>query len=91
MVYYGRNRTTRTLDVEEEILERVEEDPSLSNRHQVLKFRVYKDTENRTSREQLLHPFHLQISQDLLHLILELRLGLYRFINERRTHDENFH
>lgn len=36
---YGRQRTIRTPEVEEEILERIAEDPKLSTRHQTLRFR----------------------------------------------------
>lgn len=91
MVHCGRNRNIRTVEVEEEILERVEEDPTLSTRQIAMEIAVSKDTVNRVLREQLLHPFHLQKVQQFLPIDLELRLDFCRFINERREHDQNFH
>lgn len=90
-VNYGRNRIIRTPQIEEEILDRVEEDPSASTRRLALEVGVSKNTVNRTLRQQQLHPFHLQPVHDLLPLDSELRQRFCRFIRETRALDENFH
>lgn len=87
---YGRARTVRTPEVEEEILNRIEENPKLSSRRLGLELGVSKDTVNRVTREQLLHPFHIQRVQDLLPHDFESRLGFCRFIQEHRNQDRNF-
>lgn len=86
----GRERAIRTPEVEEQILERVAEDPKLSTRRLGLEVGVSKNVVNRVLQEQLLHPYHIQSVQDLLPPDLDLRLDFCRFINEQRAQNVNF-
>lgn len=87
---YGRNRTVRVPDVEEEILERVTEDPSTSTRRLSLELGISKNSINRVLREQLLHPYHVQQVQDLFPEDADRRLRFCQFINEQRAQNNNF-
>ena len=89
-INYGRVRTVRTPEVEEDILDRIEENPKLSSRRLGLEVGASKDTVNRVTREQLLHPFHVQRVHDLLPHDFEARLGFCRFIQEHRNDDRHF-
>jgi len=60
----GRRQTTRTPDLEEEVLERVTEHPSSSTRALAQEVGVDRTTVWRVLFEQL-HPYHLQKVQDL--------------------------
>ncbi|KAI4465084.1 transposable element tc3 transposase-like protein [Holotrichia oblita] len=73
-VNYGRACTVRTPEVEEDILDRIEENPKLSSRRLGLEVGVSKDTVNRVTRTQLLQPFHVQRVHDLLPHDFEARL-----------------
>ncbi|XP_074029232.1 uncharacterized protein [Leptinotarsa decemlineata] len=56
----GAPRTVRTVVLEENILEAVADDPSMSIRNLSEQFHTSKSTIHRIIREQLLHPFHIQ-------------------------------
>lgn len=87
---YGRQRAIRTPEVEEQILERIAEDPKLSTRRLGLEVGVSKDVVHRTLKEQQLHSYHIQKVQDLLAPDLDQRLDFCRFITEQRQQDVNF-
>lgn len=61
----GRPRTTRTLDLEERVLDRVEENPGDSTRRIALTEDVDHVTVWRVLRTQQLYPYHLQKVQGL--------------------------
>ncbi|KAJ8943798.1 hypothetical protein NQ318_012443 [Aromia moschata] len=56
----GRTRSRRVMDAEEQILEAVEDDPSLSTRRLANQVRVSQFTVWRTLSEQGLYPYHVQ-------------------------------
>lgn len=87
---YGRQRFVRQPEVEEEILDRVQEDPELSVRRIAREIAVSKDVVNRVIREQLLHPYHKIRVQDLLLQDPERRLHFCRFIEHKRARNLNF-
>lgn len=89
-INYGRARTVRTPQVEEDILNAIEGNPKLSSRRLSLQLGVNKNTVNRVTREQQLHPFHVQRVQDLLPHDFEPRLAFCRFIQEHRNQNRNF-
>lgn len=88
---FGRQRTTRTPNVEEAILNTVDEDPTTSTRRLGRAVGVCKDVVHRVLREQLLHPYHLQLVQNLLPQDPDLRLGFCRFIRQERIQNNDFH
>jgi len=61
----GRRRTTRTPDLEEEVLDSVTEHPSSSTRALAQEVGVDHTTVWRVPREQQLHPYHPQKVRDL--------------------------
>lgn len=61
----GRARTGRILNVEPQILDAVEAEPSISTRRLALRFDVSQFTIWRTLNEQGLHPYHVQRVQAL--------------------------
>jgi len=54
----GRTRTARNVDVEEEILYTVLEDPTVSTRRLGLIMNISHQSTLRVLHEQQLHPFH---------------------------------
>lgn len=86
----GRQRTTRTADLEEQILDRVEEDPKISTRRLGLELQVPKSIVHDVLKEQLLHPYHVQQVQDLLPIDPERRLAFCQFIQDQRIQNANF-
>lgn len=87
----GRARSIRTPHVEEEILERIEENPGVSSRCLGLEVGVSKNVVHRVLQEQMLYPYHVQGVQELLLADPDARLAFCRFIQERRAEDMNFH
>jgi hypothetical protein len=73
----GRMRTTRTVEKEEAILERVEEEPSISTRRLEHEVEVPKTIVNDVLKEQLLHPYHVQKVQELLPIDAPYFLSIY--------------
>ncbi|KAJ8954712.1 hypothetical protein NQ318_011405 [Aromia moschata] len=61
----GRTRSRRVMDAEEQILEAVEDDPSLSTKRLAHQVRFSQFTVWRTLREQGLYPYHVQKVQAL--------------------------
>lgn len=86
----GRNRTTRTIENEEDILVRVEEEPNISTRQLEHELEVPKTIVNDILKEQFLHPYHIQTVQELLPIDPPQRLLFCQFIRNRRLHDLNF-
>ncbi|KAJ8952490.1 hypothetical protein NQ318_003286 [Aromia moschata] len=88
----GRPRQARTILVEEEILERVDENPE--NQCQIIgeasqSFKKYN--KNRVLTEQLIRPFHIQPVQELLPPDLAARLQFSQIIQQHRADDMDFH
>jgi len=86
----GRPRQVRTVIVEEDVLQMVENDPEISTRRLQRATGVSKSTVNRILRDQLIRPFHTQAVQELLLPDYGSRLNFARIIQERRTVDEGF-
>ena len=61
----GRDRTERILQAEEQILERVEEEPDISTRRLAADVGVSQIVVHRTLKEQGLYPYHVQKVQAL--------------------------
>ena len=61
----GRDRTERILQAEEQILERVEEEPDISTRRLAAEVGVSQFVVHRTLKEQDLHPCHVEKVQAL--------------------------
>ena len=55
----GRDRTERILQAEEQILERVEEEPDISTRRLAAEVGISQFAVHRTLKEQGLHPHHV--------------------------------
>lgn len=87
---YGRQRFVRLPEVEEEILERVGEDPEVSTRRVGREIGVSKDVVHRVLKDQLLYPYHKMPVQDLSQRDPEMRLDFCRFVNRQREGDLNF-
>lgn len=90
MADYGRGRYVMNPDVEEAILDRVADEPEISSRRLGSELMVSKNVVNRVTREQLLHPYHIQKVQDLLLPDPDQRLIFCTNINERRIRNQNF-
>lgn len=61
----GRQKEVRTVALEENILQHIDEDPNLSTREVGAMLRVGNSTVWRVLHEQLLHPYHIQRVQSL--------------------------
>ncbi|KAJ8957270.1 hypothetical protein NQ318_007834 [Aromia moschata] len=90
-MHAGRPRLTRTIPVEEEILERVDENPETSVKLLERQVRVSKSTINRVFTEQLIRPCHIQPVQELLPHDLPARLQFSQIIQQYRADDMDFH
>lgn len=86
----GRQRTRRTVELEERVLERVTEDLKISTRRLGNELEVSKDVVHRVIREQLLFPYHLQKVQELLPVDMEMRMTFCQLIQNRRIQDRYF-
>lgn len=86
----GRTRNVRTVEVEENILHTVEDDPSTSSRLIAVQVGVSKSTVNRVTKEQLLYPYHVQRVQDLLPTDHEGRVRFCQIIRQKNQEDLNF-
>jgi len=84
----GRPQVRNTV-VEEDILNRVADDPNISSCRLALEFAVPKSTVNRITRRQLLHPYHATPVQELLPPDFDRRL---RFLplKDARARDPYF-
>ncbi|XP_066262388.1 uncharacterized protein [Euwallacea similis] len=80
----------RVPEVEEQILERVEEDPELSTRQIGTELALSKDVVHRVLTEQLLYLYHKTPVQDRLPQDSESRLRFYQFVMFQRETDVNF-
>lgn len=56
----GGRRRTRTVELEEEMLNRIDQDPKMSVRQISTEMNISKSVVHRVLKEQLLHPFHCQ-------------------------------
>ncbi|XP_066148942.1 uncharacterized protein [Euwallacea fornicatus] len=86
----GRHRFVRVVEVEEEILERFEEDPEISTRRLGREIGLSKDVVHGVLKEELLYPYHKTPVQDLLQHDPNMRLVFCRFFNRQRERDLNF-
>ncbi|KAL1458906.1 hypothetical protein WDU94_010931 [Cyamophila willieti] len=75
----GTARTARTVDIEEQILEAVDDDPTISTRQLSKDLNVSHSTVWRTLHENLFYPYHLQRVQGLLERDVEPRLQFCRW------------
>lgn len=79
----GRPRSARTAELEEIILDNVAENPTKSCRIIALEENTNKSTVNRVTREQFLHPFHVQLVQEILPEDTAARVRFCNFILRR--------
>lgn len=86
----GRQRTARVLDAEPEILNIVEENPSISVRRLSYRVGVSPFIVWRTLKEQGLHPYHLQRVQALKQEDLPRRVRFCEWLLERNDQDPQF-
>lgn len=77
--------------IEEQILDRVVEDPNISTRRLALQLNVSKSGVNRVLREQQLHPYHVTKVHEILPPDYDRRLNFCNFIQNKRVEDPNFH
>lgn len=87
----GRRRTTRIPDLEEEILDRVTEQPSISTRAVANEVGVDHSTVWRVLREQQLHPYHPQKVQALHPTDFAPRLVFSEWLVQCCLRDPQFH
>ena len=86
----GRQRTGRTLAAEPEILNMVEENPSISVRRLSYRVGVSPFVVWRTLREQGLHPYHLQRVQALKEADLPRRITFCEWLLQKNDEDQQF-
>ncbi|KAJ3665938.1 hypothetical protein Zmor_001402 [Zophobas morio] len=86
----GRQRTGRTLAAELEILNMVEENPSISVRRLSYRVGVSPFVVWRTLREQGLHPYHLQRVQALKEADLPRRITFCEWLLQKNDEDQQF-
>lgn len=86
----GRHPLVRTIQFEEDVLQRLEDEPSLSTRTLSRQLGVSKNSVHRVARQYQLHPYHLQPVHELLPLDYNARLVFCRFIQQQNTEDLNF-
>ncbi|KAI5711842.1 hypothetical protein M8J75_003493 [Diaphorina citri] len=76
----GRERTTREVHVEEDILEAVDNDPTISTREISVNLGISQSAVWRTLHENLFYPYHLQRVQGLLERDFGPRLQFSRWV-----------
>lgn len=86
----GRPRNARTVDVEEEILDIVMEDPTISTRRLGLRMDISHQSALRVLHEQQLHPFHYRKTQELLPEDMPIRVDFCELLLERTQNAPNF-
>lgn len=86
----GAPRTVRTVVLEENILEAVADDPSMSIRNLSEQFHTSKSTIHRIIREQLLHPFHIQKVHAMTPQDFPARLEYANWFMDRQREDMTF-
>ncbi|XP_074039498.1 uncharacterized protein [Leptinotarsa decemlineata] len=86
----GAPRTVRTVVLEENILEAVADDPSMSIRNISEHFHTSKSTIHRIIREQLLHPFHIQKVHAMTPQDSPARLEYANWFMDRQREDMPF-
>lgn len=83
----GPGRSARVVDAEEQILEAIEIDPTLSTRQLGREFNVSNYVVWRTLRENQMHPYHYRRVQSLLPADYAARVEFCRWL--LRQHEEN--
>lgn len=85
----GVQRTIRSVEVEEGVLDSVAEDPTISVRNVARQFQISKCTVNNILKEQLLHPYHMQKVQGLSIDDYPVRIQFCTWLLEKvnQTHD----
>lgn len=86
----GRIRTVRTAAAEEMILNRVEENPTISTRRIEHELQIPKSTVHCVLKEHLLQPFHVQKVHELLDVDTATRLTFCRLIQNYRNRNIHF-
>nr|CAI5818484.1 unnamed protein product [Callosobruchus analis] len=86
----GRSKHVRTAEAEENVLNLVAEDSSTSSRLVATQLGISKSTVNRVTREQQLHPYHLQPIQALLPPDYAARVHFCEIIRHKRQEDLYF-
>lgn len=86
----GAVRPRHILNMEEEILNIVEEQPGISTRTIAAQFRISQSTVWRTLRHALLYPFHVQRVQALLPRDLPVRVNFCEFLLHQHQLNPNF-
>lgn len=86
----GRPRQICTPQVEEQILNTIAEYPGESIRNLGRQMGVSKTIPHKVLKEQLLHPFHVQLVQELLPPDFDARIRFCHFIRRKRNTDIHF-
>lgn len=86
----GRNRTDRVLAVEDDILDIVAQNPTVSVRSIARQVNVGRTSVHRTLKEQLLHPYHIQRVQDLHQGDFARRLQFCTWFQNKTTRNPLF-
>lgn len=86
----GRPRTRRTVRLEEEVLERVENNPRISTRQMSDELQVDHVTIWRILNTDLLYPYHLQRVQGLLERDFEPRVQYCQWLLRKIDEDRSF-
>lgn len=86
----GRNRTTRTPEAEERVLEEVAANPGSSTRRIALQENVPKSIVCEILHEQLLHPYHLQRVQPLKPQDLQPRVQFCEWMQRKCRQNRSF-
>lgn len=86
----GRESTRRVLRAEEELLQVVERNPSVSTRVAARQVGVSRSTVHRIFRRNLLHPYHIQRVQELTENDRPLRVTFCTWFRQRVANDVHF-
>lgn len=86
----GRPRTTRTVQLEEEVLEQIENEPRVSTRQLAAQLNVDHMAVWRILNTNLFYPYHLQRVQGLLERDFQPRLEYCRWLLMEHARDRNF-
>lgn len=83
-------RTVRTVQLEENILDTIADNPSISTRTLAAQLHTTKTTIHEVLKEQLLHPYHLQKVHQLLPEDFPSRIQFANWLLDQQRTNRNF-
>lgn len=86
----GRKRTARTVDNEENVLEILHDNPTISTRRLAAQTNISHSVVWRIAKDQQLHPYHLRQVQDILPQDRGVRVQFCEWLLDRHNRNHNF-